>query len=209
MSFSNLMSDRMCRPFSFNLESTGIGSRIGGKPPLDAIPTFDSICQKYFGTIELELNWCVSIFYSLDRHGNDESRDIISFNNRPLYSSELIQAVIHRSERMHDHSNILSEVTCHEINIESEQPDVADSDFVVPYSRSKIGGRPYVDNAAVVGGVFEQLLKDGFQQLLQFDTPNPRTHSHVVGFPWDPGWLHVFLRGTNVNDYEFAFVIQQ
>jgi hypothetical protein len=209
MTLFEVVRDDVCVPFSYASESSSTGSRIGGNPPRNAVSTFDRKFQKYFGTIEFDGGSAVSIFYSFDIYGNDEQRDIISYNNQPLYPSELIHAVIHESGAATEDSDISAEVSCHRIVFDQSRSDIAEQDGNVPYTHSKIGGTPFVDNVSRVGQAFEQLLKLGFKQLIQFGTPNPRTHGFVNGFPWDPGWLNVLVRGTNFDNCDFAFVIQQ
>jgi hypothetical protein len=80
-------------------------------------------------------------------------------------------------------------------------------EYVKPWS--KVGGRPFIDNIARVGPAFDELEQNGYRQLFQFDTPDPSRQSYIDGFPWDPGWLHVFVRGEYLNDADFAFVVQQ
>jgi hypothetical protein len=79
----------------------------------------------------------------------------------------------------------------------------------LPYHRSKLGGNPFVENAARCGGTFEGTTFKGFRQLVQFDTPRPQAEGHVTSFPFDPGWLHVLCRGEVDGGLEFAFVVQQ
>ena len=209
MKFSEVLKKNKCRPFTYEIGSASSGSRIGGRPPQNAIPMFYVACQKYFSTIEFDAGLSVSIFYSFDIYGDNEIRDIISHNNRPLFSSELIDAVVHERGVASEDSNISAEVSCHKIKFGIEQRDMAQGDSTVPYPQSKIGGKPFVDNVSLVGEAFERLLTAGFQQLIQFDTPNPNTHPFVDGFPWDPGWLHVFVKGMTIEGCDFAFVIQQ
>jgi len=165
--------------------------------------------QKYFGTMEFRGGLSVSVFYSFDIYGDDKDRDIISHNNRLLFPCELIHAVTHESGMASGMSEVSAEVSCHKIRLDVEQRDVMEEGSSLPYSHSKIGGRPFVDNVALVGEAFQQSTIRGFQQLIQFGTPNPTTHPFVDGFPWDPGWLHVFAKGASLEDCEFAFIIQQ
>lgn len=206
MTLSDVVKSDICIPFSYASEPSKRGSRIGGRPPRNAVSPFGGKLQKYFGTIDSDGGSAVSIFYSFDIYGNDEGRDIVAYNNRPLFPSELIHAVVHESGEAAENSEISAEVSCHTIVFDEARPDIAEG---VPCTHSKIGGRPFVDNVSLVGQAFEQLLTSGFKQLIQFDTPNPRTHGLVDGFPWDPGWLHVMVRGTTFDNCEFAFVIQQ
>lgn len=209
MKLSDFPSVGSCWPFEYDVDPTTRGSRIGGSPPKGAVPHFDTPQQKYFGTIAFDDGQSVSIFYSLDKSGEDEERDVISFNNQVLYPSELIHAVVHESGVPNDESKISSEVTCHRLAFRIVIPD-QDADFPeTNYPFSKLGGRPFVENRPRVGGAFEALAVKGFRQLAQFDTPNPSKASFVDGFPWDPGWLHVFVRRLGMEDFEFAFVIQQ
>lgn len=209
MTLIEVVKGGVCVPFSYSSDSSTTGSRIGGHPPRIAVSTFDRTFQKYFGTIEFDGGSAVSIFYSFDIYGDDEARDIISYNNQPLFPSELIHAVVHESGVASGDSDISAEMSCHRIVFDTSRPDIAEGEGRVPYAHSKIGGRPFVDNVSRVGQAFEQLLKLGFKQLIQFDTPNPRTHEFVNGFPWDPGWLHVLVRGSTFDNCDFAFVIQQ
>ena len=209
MTLIDITNDRLCLPFSYSNESCVAGSRIGGRAPQNAVSKFDREFQKYFGTIELDGGDAVSIFYSFDIYGNDEERDILSYNNRLLFPSALIHAVVHESGVAGEESEISAEVSCHRIVFDTSRADIAEGDGNAPYTHSKIGGTPFVDNGSRIGQAFEQSLKMGFKQLIQFDTPNPRTQGFVNGFPWDLGWLHVLIRGTNFDNCDFAFVIQQ
>ncbi len=58
-------------------------------------------------------------------------------------------------------------------------------------------------------GLTERILNEGYRLLLQFETPSSFTHKYISGYPWDPGWLHVFVKGSNHEEYEFAFIVQQ
>lgn len=194
-----------CVPFNIEKEDSRYGSVIGGKSPIDVKPYFPTSFQKYFSTVYFEdKNLGVSIFYSFDIYGDSEDRDIISFNNRILFPSELLHAVIHKGSRRDMNSNVISEVSSHKITF-YERID----DNYNPYPRSKLGGVSFIDNEALVGAAFDEIHKMGYRQLIQFDTPNPANECHVKGFPWDPGWLHVFVKGTQLTESTFAFIIQQ
>lgn len=209
MKLSELPDVDKCFLFEYEADSIKHGSRIGGHPPIDALPRFHTPRQKYFGTIQFEDGWLVSIFYSFEIFGDDEEYDVILHNNQVLYPSEWINAVVHQNDIADDQSNIPSEVTCHRIKFEASCTDITIEEPGGPHPLSKVFGRPYVDNAPLVGSAFEQLLNAGYRQLFQFDTPNLKQYPFVEGFPWDPGWLHVFVRGSSIKDWEFAFIVQQ
>jgi hypothetical protein len=186
------------------------GSFIGGPAPQSVSPQFPSSHQKYFGTIGFDEGFGVSIFYSLDIRGEAEERDILRFNNRVLYPSIAISAVVHPEAERARNPCAPSELSSHAIVFGAPSEDLLWIDRVwMPSPGSKVGGRPVVDNTALVESAFAQVEKGGYHQLFQFDTPNPTACPYVRGFPWDPGWLHVFVRGRSPEDLEFAFVIQQ
>ncbi|WP_339732721.1 hypothetical protein [uncultured Gimesia sp.] len=209
MNLTKILGTQLCIPLEYEKEPVDSGSKIGGIAPLNAKPIYDVNEQKYFCTIVLDELWSVSIFYSFDINGVDEKRDIISYNNQPLYQCNLIHAVVHKNEKSSTGLSIPSDVTCHKIKIGELQSDLlsGETNMVIPFS--KIGGTPYVDNIALVGRAFEKLYSDGYKQLFQFDTPNPSRQPYIDGFPWDPGWLHVFVREDDIEKYKFAFVVQQ
>lgn len=209
MAFNELPDLNQCRPFAYDRESTDHGSKIGGAVPRDVKPLYVDVNQKYFGTIEFETGRAVSLFYSFDIYGDDETLDIISFNNRVLFPSKLIHAVVHQGSMSDGASEIITVVSCQRIRFEPMQSDrMPDSPEQVS-PRSKVGGRPCIDNVSRVGPAFEELEQSGYRQLFQFDTPDPRSEAYIDGFPWDPGWLHVFVRGEHLAEAEFAFVVQQ
>ena len=114
MFFKELPELIQCQPFEYMRQETRFGSKIGGGSPDNVKPRFKDLDQKYFGTIEFETGWAITIFYSFDIYGNDPARDIISYNNQVLYPSKLIHAVVHSSGYSESRSGINSEVTCHQ-----------------------------------------------------------------------------------------------
>lgn len=205
------MTDGTCLPFGFEPNATQSGSRIGGKPPHVEVP-FPADGMKYFATVELRPGVFLSVFYALDPLGHDPEGDVLLFNNKVLPSSRWLQAVLHPDSTADPTSAVVCEVSCHGLAFGTPCDDWVGTGATgagYPFPHSKVGGAPFCDNLAVVGGAFESLASRGFRQVLQFETPSPRTEGYVLGFPWDPGWLHVFARDAAGGGYEFAFVIQQ
>jgi hypothetical protein len=206
MFISSLKADR-CIPLTYAPDCIGAGSRVGGLSP--TAPRFHSPHQRHFATLEFEEGYFVSVFYSFDVSGSDSQRDLIDFNNRLLLPPELLHAVV-RPCQLREGGGVPSEVTCHLLEPGSEIPDVQDGlPGDAPCPGSKLGGEPFIDNVARCGQAFQRAVAEGYRQLAQLDTPNPRTQPYVKGFPWDPGTLHVLFRGENFEQFEFAFVIQQ
>jgi hypothetical protein len=191
-----------CYPVTYAAEPAANGSRMGGLSPVQ--PTFEGPHQKYFATIEFADGWCASIFYSFDILGRDSSRDIIDFNNRLLLPSPLLHAVVHPQGRVDELGLVAAEVSNHRLHMGEPQLDL---ESAVPYARSKVAGTPFLDNVGRCGNAFKRAMDEGYTQLVQFDTPGA-SERYVTGFPWDPGWLHVFLREAPPHR-EFAFVVQQ
>lgn len=209
MKFSDIQDD-FCVPLSISERCSEIGSRIGGRPPALAQPMYSELRQYYFGTLCFDDGISVSIFYSLDKLGRDEERDILAFNNQLLTPSKLIHAVVHEESPPNEASMVRSEVSCHRIVLgERVLDEQTDDDRSFPFVHSKIGRHPFIDNPPLVGRAFFEAATSGYRQLVQFDTPSPSTHRFVESYPWDPGWLHVFFREEPPARHEFAFIIQQ
>ena len=198
-----------CRPFSLGRDDSKQGSFAGGLPPIEATPRFEGPRQKFFATIVFK-QFAVSIFYSFDVFEDTGGSDIIQCNNQVIFSCELIHAVLHSGSSRSTKSTIGSDMSSHCISIAEWRADHEDDETDgVPHGGSKIGGRPYIDNENVAGPGIQKLTDLGYRQLLQFETPDPISEDFVEGFPWDPGWLHVFVAGRSFDELEFAFLIQQ
>lgn len=219
--FAWKLSPGLCIPFGYAQPATTVGSRIGGVTPQAAIPQFETPFQKYFGTLEFDADFAISIFYSFEIFGESSDRDILKFHYQVLQPSSWIHAVVHPISGSTETAPIPAEVTCHQLQIgESEQDleevevdlfpwqDQAGKTQQIPNPDSKCGGVPYVEHAAHVAEKFAQLAADGYRQLVQFGCPNRAELDYVERFPWDPGWLHVFVRGELPAELEFAFLIQ-
>ncbi len=208
MRLSELSSDR-CRPFCIGPDDVEQGSFAGGSPPVEAIPNFTGTRQKFFATVAFK-EFAVSIFYSFDVFENTGGADVIDHNNQALFPSELIHAVVHSGATRSVDSPIQSDMSAHRISVSEWQDDkeMDETDDQV-YGGSKIGGKPFIDNENVVRPGIQKLLELGYRHFLQFETPDPIQEEYIEGFPWDPGWLHVFIKGERAEELEFAFVIQQ
>lgn len=201
---SSPLSPMFCYPVEILPSPTLIGSRIGGSPAAEITPRFDDGHQRYFGTFEFPDVPSFSLFYSLDPLGHDTDRDMLSHNNQVLLEFSLIHVIRHPPKLPASADEKYASLPCHALLIKERCEDTP------PVSaRSKFGGQPFVDNCAVVGGAFEHLLTNGFRQLLQLDTPNPRQFPDLNGYPWDPGWLHIFYKQDAISAFTFAFVVQQ
>ncbi|PQO43238.1 hypothetical protein [Blastopirellula marina] len=196
-------------PFAYARHTATSGFRIGGLPPTTATPRFAERPQKYFATVELAEGLAITIFYSLTAFGDVDDNHVILNANQPLYGSSLIHAVVHPVSPPFAESEIAAEVSCHAIECGAVQPDQLEVDSPeMPDSVSKIGGRPFAEDEASTGSAFAELAEQGYVQLVQFYSPNPDEMEYVVDFPWDPGWLHWFVKGDSPERWEFAFVIQ-
>lgn len=211
----------VCVPFRYAPEATGSGSRIGGLPPQTAIPQLETPFQKYFGTLEFDAGFAISIFYLFEIFGASGDRDVLNFHYQVLQPSTWIQAVVHSVSGPTAAMPIPAEVTCHKLLVGEPEQDLEEVEVdlypwqdpagktqLIPNPDSKCGGQPYIEHAAHVAEKFEQLAADGYRQLVQFGCPNRDELDYVERFPWDPGWLHVFVRGQQPAELQFAFLIQ-
>lgn len=194
-------------PLDYARTAASTGMRIGGTSPV--APLHEGPFQRYFATLDFQ-DLVLSIFYAFDVLGEDAARDIIAFNNQLLLSSQLIHVVVHSAAAI-ETSTVPATVSAHKLEcgplVVDDQWDASADGQPFPYS--KLGGRPFISNVPLTGEAFRDAERRGFRQLAQFDTPNPRTHPFVQGFPFDPGSLHVLFKGGSPGAFEFAFVIQQ
>ena len=157
----------------------------------------------------------------------------MNYSYQRLPPSELIHAVVHQGSAGAALPFVPAEVSCHKLVFDALAPDLFEregeaDDFREdederPYltsnddgrfrrriaiPESKIGGLPYTDNRPLARETFIKLLEEGYWQVAQFQTPGNEELDYLNQFPWDPGWLHLFARGTTVEELEFAFVVQ-
>ncbi|UUO05440.1 hypothetical protein M4951_18915 [Blastopirellula sp. J2-11] len=224
-SFPWTLSPELSIEFRYANEATHHGSRIGGAPPKLAIPQFESPYQKFFATLEFDTGFAVSIFYSFEIFGESEDRDVLKFHSDALEPSALIHAVVHEISPADKLSPIPSEVTCHRLQIGEPAADLFQREFEpdehfhsqlsyamarhpIPIPESKVGGGPYTENRPLAAESFAALDSRGYRQMAQFASPDGDEIRFVEGFPWDPGMLHLFVKGDAPSSLEFAFVVQ-
>jgi len=208
MRFSDI-GNKYCSPISVLESNCQKGSFIGGVPPRGVVPHYKNGRQKFFGTVGFE-EFSVSIFYSFEVFGFSETHDLMDFNNRPLFNSDMIHAVVHSPMERDVSSSVIPELSPHMLHIEQPILDdlVLDKEMCI-HPGMKIGGKPFVDNKPLVGDAFLDLEKLGFKQMAQFDTPSPIDQPYIQNYPWDPGWLHMFYGNTGEGRLTFAFIVQQ
>ena len=67
ISFQRIRSDSGSSvPFHYSPEAVYTGSRIGGNHPETVVPFFQTPYQKYFGTLEFDTGFSLTIFYSFE-----------------------------------------------------------------------------------------------------------------------------------------------
>lgn len=185
---------------------------VGGCAPAGVVPSYDVNRQKFFGVFplfHLGVTKFFSVFYSLSMDGSVPERDIIDHNNRVLKQGELIHLVVH--EQLPPAGSLSrTDISYHCLTVSAEVNDeVGEENGVYSSPTNKIGGCPFSFRGSLSDTLFAGLARDGYRQILQFVTPHPVRESFVVGCPWDPGSLHVFMRGDIGGDCMFSFVIQQ
>lgn len=187
---------------------------IGGSPPDGVIPQISSNTQKYFGTFPFIIGdgeLSVSIFYSLDPNfsGKQFTRfDVIRNNNIIISQGELLSAIIHKNGTV-GRIQYSTDVSFHSITILNEESDECrDEEGVYPFEGSKVGGNPYSFKGPQLDELFCSLINDGYSQVIQITTPHPINQDYITGYPWDPGYLHVFYREMDGSP-SFKFIIQQ
>lgn len=194
------------RPLRYMPNDHPTGARIGGTVPrgLESEVTDDLV--QYFGTFPITAipSLEFSVFHRFDTDGADEARDIIEHNNSILTSSNLLWVVVHGvSERG---SALARPFEARGIQVGPESPDetVDDDGTVMPHTESKLGGACFLDRGWLRSEV-DELEKAGYQQLLQIGMHGADL---IDGFPWDPGYLHVWAKAPDKAD-TYRFMVEQ
>lgn len=183
-----------------------VGARIGGAVPLGQEHAIRDSDTQYFGTFPVSnlANLEFSVFHRFEVFDAHPTRDVLFHNNKVLLPSDLIWVSVHGHSERGLHLGRPFESRA--VDFEQESPDeqVADDGHVDPYSESKLGGRCFLLRYWLQDDVSE-LEHEGFTQLLQIGL----TGGDVVeGFPWDPGYLHVWARDPT-DPTSYRFMIEQ
>ena len=194
------------RPISYNNEDCVEGARIGGPVPKGLENQIKNDHSQYFGTFPLpnDPESEFSLFHRFEIFGDDEERDIIAHNNRVLEPSDLIWAVVHTRSSRGELSNQPFEARSLDIGPDSADTATDDEGNEFPYTESKLGGKCFLERYWLQEHVTD-LEKDGYEQLLQIGVHGSDL---IDGFPWDPGYLHVWA--SNPRDPKtYRFMIEQ
>ena len=194
------------RPIYFKNEDCVEGARIGGLVPKGLENQIKDDHSQYFGTFPLpdDPENEFSVFHRFEIFGDDEDRDVIAHNNRVLEPSDLIWAVIHSQSCRGELSNRSFESRALDIGPERADRVTDDEGNETPYTESKLGGKCFLDRYWLQEQVTD-LEQDGYQQLLQIGMHGSEL---IDGFPWDPGYLHVWA--SNPRDPKtYRFMVEQ
>lgn len=190
------------RPISYSLEYCEEGPRIGGAIPEGQEDQLVDEHTQYFGTFPIldALNQEFSVFHRFDIKGIDEDRDVISHNNRILRPSDLIWALVHQRSRRGTKDTHCLEPRSITLAEPKQDEFTTDDGQLVPFPESKLGGKCYLERRWLQSEV--TTLEDaGYNQLLQIGL---HCSDLIEGFPWDPGYLHVWaLNPSDQSTYRF------
>ena len=195
------------RPIQYKTTDATDGPRIGGKVPTGLESEIVDDKTQYFGTFPIsstDAQKKFSVFHRFEIFGEDPERDVIDYNNRILRPSRLIWAVVHDASSRGTANARAFEARSLHIGPETLDEAVDDDGTVLPYTESKLGGRCFLERYWLQESV-EQIEADGFQFLMQIGAHD----EHLIdGFPWDPGFLHVWARDPLAPD-SYRFMIEQ
>jgi hypothetical protein len=194
------------RPIRYKSDDCIEGPRIGGSVPKGLEHHIFDEYSQYFGTFPLpgDPEREFSIFHRFDILGADEDRDVIAHNNRVLEPSDLIWAVVHPLSSRGELSN--QPFPPRGLEIDTQSPDsVTDEEGKETlHTESKLGGRCFLERYWL-REVVTELEENGYEQLLQIGMHGSDL---IEGFPWDPGYLHVWA--ANPDDPKtYRFMIEQ
>jgi len=194
------------RPILYKVHDSNDGPRIGGTVPAGLEDHIVDEHSQYFGTFPLPENFEreFSLFHRFEIFGEDDDRDIIAHNNRILEPSNLIWAVVHALSSRGVSSNQCFEPRALTIGSESADKVTDEEGNATPYSESKLGGKCFLERHWLQEDVTE-LENTGYKQLLQIGMHGSDL---IDGFPWDPGFLHVWA--SNPDDPKtYRFMVEQ
>lgn len=200
------MGDSAIQTIEYLAGDVNTGPRIGGSCPSGLEENLEGPHSQYFGTFPLlsQDGREFSLFHRFDLLGDDPRRDIIEHNNRILPPSETIWVVVHPSSERSDDSR----VSCEPRGLILSEPradELRDEDgLVTAYPDSKLGGSCFLLRYWL-NDLVDQLERDGYQQLLQIGLHRDEL---IEGFPWDPGYLHVWSSQPR-DPKNYRFMIEQ
>ena len=194
------------RPITFINNDCFEGPRIGGTVPSGLERQIKDEHSQYFGTfpllIDAEMEF--SLFHRFDIFGTDAERDVIAHNNKVLKPCDLIWTVVHPRSRRGELSNQAFEARCLEIGRECVDTIRGEDGKETPYTESKLGGKCFFERHWLQEQVVE-LEQGGYDQLLQIGMHGSDL---IYGFPWDPGWLHVWSSDPR-DPQTYRFMVEQ
>ena len=193
------------RALRFRPEDRATGARIGGTVPLGQEYAIMDSGVQYFGTFPItELPHLeFSVFHRFEIFAEHDTRDVILHNNKILAPSDLIWVTVHGpSERG---SDVARPFEARGLDFGPEIADVTidDDGNVKPYTESKLGGRCFLLRYWLQDEV-SQLESAEYKQLLQIGMHG---RDLIDGFPWDPGYLHVWAEAPE-NSQTYRFMVE-
>ena len=194
------------KPIYYLPDDRAQGARIGGALPRGQEKQAADADVQYFGTFPLldNLNREFSVFHRMGVKPSDKQSDVAENKNVILTPSELIWATVHdKSERSETKARPFE---ARGITIGSESPDETQDDdgSMIPYTESKLGGRSFLERFWLQDEV-DALEAEGFQLLVQVGL---HWGDSIHGFPWDPGFLHVWAQDPE-NPSSYRFMVEQ
>ena len=182
----------LSRPFHFVNEDTSSKARIGGNMPEGLSISLDENAQ-YFGTFPLYED-ASQLYFSL--FINCSFKEFVIDWHGSIKDSNKITIALHeyrpRSESTQYASRLKSQ---HSIEILKTREDVYQSDMgeLVVREGHKFGGTPYcLQEPKLIG--WEELLAQGYRQILQIDFPGLEDGAVSGSWPFGDGIFNLFWK---------------
>ncbi len=179
------------RPFHFAAEHQPGGPRIGGNMPEGLVVLLHDSAA-YFGTFPLyeDNGLYLSLFI------NCSFAEFLSALNQGFQTDNRIVVITHEEKPRSKSTKYASKLSQHRLQIDGIKADTIqnDSGENVIRERHKFGGRPFCIQEPLMEGS-EELLIQGYRQILQIDFPVSREDGKISGnWPFGDGIFNLFWK---------------
>lgn len=200
------MKAPLFKPIYISSEDSATGPRVGGKSPVDVIPTYQNHLTRYLCTFSIEDSLEVTVFHSFDFFNDGAS----SFHDNSYLLHQdnfsLIELIVHEPSLRGQLTEFGADVSGRLLIMADDwQPDELDV-MGDPYPYHKTGGLPAFTHEfdSNIRDLTTDLLSKGYSHIFQLAPPSGPSDGVVEGdWPFGDAIFHILGKKS---DQHWSFI---
>lgn len=188
------MKAPLFKPIHISSEDSTTGPRIGGKSPVNVVPTHRDSLTRYLCTFPIEDSLEVTVFHSFDFFNDGTS----SFHDNSYLlhqdNASIVELIVHKPSPRGQLTDFSANVSGHSLIMTGEWlPDELD-EMGDPYPYHKTGGLPAFTHEfdSNIRDLTTDLLSKGYSHIFQLASPSGPSDGIVEGdWPFGDAIFHI------------------